>query len=89
MVATALLDQYNPVLVARLTSEHQSFHTVVIGYQHLAEKIVDFLRHHQRPFVVIDENQERVSELLQMNEPVVVVPIYFFYDFFQTNIEFY
>ena len=72
LVATSMMSAFNPVLVAQMTAENHSNHTVVIGYEHLGEKIVDHLRETNRPYVLVEESIERAAPLVKVFEPVVV-----------------
>eukprot|EP01136_Pigoraptor_vietnamica_P020109 Opistho-1_new@68533 len=71
-VAAALLDRYNPVMMSRVLAESMSAHTVVIGNQHVGQRIVDFLQSEHRPFVVVEEDRAFIDDLLADAEPVVL-----------------
>ena len=71
--ASALLDQYNPVVICRLTSERQTGHTLVVGHAHLGERIVTYLRLNHKPYVVLEETDKLVEDLINNREPVVLV----------------
>lgn len=47
-------------------------HTVVVGYSHLGQRIVDHLIERGQPYVLIEKSKERVDDLLRRGEPVVV-----------------
>ncbi len=68
----ALLEKYNPVATSKIIAEHQRNHTIVLGYHHLGERIVEFLQERQKSYVLIDYDVDCVSELINSGEPVVV-----------------
>jgi hypothetical protein len=68
----ALFSKYNPVIAARHISAHQSNHVVVIGYNHLGRRIIDYLRAKRIDYVLLEENEEDVDELIALEAPVVV-----------------
>jgi voltage-gated potassium channel Kch len=47
-------------------------HIVVIGYSHLGERIIGYLKKNKIPYSIIEKNEERVDEFLRAGEPVVV-----------------
>ena len=73
-ILTALLERYSPVQFGRTLAERLTDHTVVIGYDHLGMRIVDHLRDTEKPFAVVERAEAPVAELLDAEEPVVVVP---------------
>lgn len=68
----ALLEKYNPVITSRIIAEHQRNHTIVLGYHHLGERIVEYLQEKKKSYVLIELNENKVSELVSSGEPVVV-----------------
>jgi len=67
-----LLEKYNPVITSRILSQHQRNHTVVIGYHHLSERIIEYCIENKEPFCLIEDNQELVEDLINTSTPVVV-----------------
>jgi len=67
-----LLEKYNPVVTSRILAQHQRNHTVVIGYHHLSERIIEYCIENKEPFCLIEDNKELVEDLLNTNCPIVV-----------------
>ncbi|MFW9924086.1 MAG: NAD-binding protein [Candidatus Thorarchaeota archaeon] len=63
---------YNPIISSRKLASSRSNHTVVLGYNHLGERIVEFLRNHKRPYSVVEIELDKVDDLISFNQPVVV-----------------
>ena len=74
IIVTFLLEYYSfdPVNRARKLAKRQSDHSVVLGYNHLGERIVEFLRKHKNPYVLVEQEKELVDELISLRQPVVV-----------------
>ena len=69
---SVLLENYNPVVTSKTLAKHQKNHTVVVGYKHLGNRIVDELRKRKKPYALVERDEELVDELLKVGEPVVV-----------------
>ena len=67
-----LLQKYNPVITSRILAQHQRNHLVLIGYEHLSERIVEFCIEHKKQFCLIEDDQELVEDLMSIGKPVVV-----------------
>ncbi|GAG58913.1 unnamed protein product, partial [marine sediment metagenome] len=67
-----LLQKYNPVITSRILARHQRNHVVVIGYQHLAERIVEYCIENKEKFSLIEDHHELVEDLITAGKPVVV-----------------
>jgi len=67
-----LLEKYNPVITGRILAQHKRNHTVVIGYHHLSERIIEYCIENKEPFCLIEDNQELVEDLINASYPVVV-----------------
>ena len=67
-----LLEKYNPVITSRILAQHKRNHSVVIGYHHLSERIIEYCIENKEPFCLIEDNQELVEDLISMSLPVVV-----------------
>ena len=55
-----------------MLSREVTNHVVVVGYTHLGERLVQFLRKKDLSYVLIEENRELVDHLLTEGQPVVV-----------------
>jgi len=67
-----LLEKYNPVITGRILAQHKRNHTVIIGYHHLSERIIEYCIKNKEPFCLIEDNQELVEDLINASYPVVV-----------------
>jgi len=47
-------------------------HYVVIGYTHLGERLIDYFRENALPFVLIEEDKQKVDHLLKKGDSMVV-----------------
>jgi len=67
-----LLEKYNPVVTSRIIAKHKRKHAVIIGYHHLSERIVEHCIENKKNFCVIEDDQERVEDLITAGYPVIV-----------------
>ncbi|MBN1214153.1 MAG: NAD-binding protein [Candidatus Lokiarchaeota archaeon] len=67
-----LLEKYNPIITCKILSKHQRNHTIIIGYQHLALRIIEHCMEIKQPFVIIEDDEELVEDLISGGYPVVV-----------------
>ncbi|MBD3351510.1 MAG: hypothetical protein GF364_08485 [Candidatus Lokiarchaeota archaeon] len=67
-----LLEKYNPTVTCSIIARYKRKHAVVIGYDHLGERIVDYCIENKRKYVVMEDDQELVEDLINAGEPVVV-----------------
>ena len=67
-----LMEKYNPVVTSRILARHQRNHSVIIGFRHLSERIIEFCIQNKEPFCVIEDDQELVEDLINASCPVVV-----------------
>ncbi|KKN58492.1 hypothetical protein LCGC14_0551660 [marine sediment metagenome] len=67
-----LLEKYNPVITSRIRASHKRNHAVIIGYQHLSERIIEYCVENKEPFCLIEDNEELVEDLINAGHPVVV-----------------
>ncbi|NHJ85662.1 MAG: hypothetical protein FK734_09385 [Asgard group archaeon] len=63
---------YNPIMSSRKLASNRSRHSVVLGYNHLGERIVEYLRANKQPFSIVEIDYEKVDNLISFNQPVVV-----------------
>ena len=66
------LEKYNPIITSRILAKHKRNHTVIIGYQHLSERIVEYCTKKKEQFCIIEDNEELVEDLINVSYPVVV-----------------
>ncbi|MFX1410374.1 MAG: NAD-binding protein [Promethearchaeota archaeon] len=67
-----LLQKYNPVVTSRILASHKRNHTVIIGYHHLSERIVEYCIKNKERFCLIEDCEELVEDLVNSNCPVVI-----------------
>ena len=67
-----LLQKYNPLITSRILARHQRNHVVVIGYQHLSERIIEYCIENKEHFNLIEDHYELVEDLVSAGRPVVV-----------------
>jgi len=67
-----LLEKYNPVVTSRILAKHNHNHTVIIGFNHLSERIIDYCIKNKKTFSVMEEDEEIVEDLINNGYPVVV-----------------
>ena len=67
-----LLEKYNPIITCRILAKHKRNHTVIIGFQHITERIIEHCIMNKEPFCVLEDNQEFVEDLINGGYAVVV-----------------
>jgi len=67
-----LLQKYNPIITSRILARHKRNHTVVIGYRHLSERIVEYCVENKKSYCLIEDSEERVEDLINAGQPIVV-----------------
>ncbi|MHA2399476.1 MAG: NAD-binding protein [Promethearchaeota archaeon] len=67
-----LMQKFNPVVTSRILARHQRNHTVVIGYKHLSERIIEYCIENKESFSLIEDHYELVEDLINDGKPIVV-----------------
>lgn len=67
-----LLEKFNPVVTSRIIAGHKRNHTIIIGYGHLADRIVEYCIENKKNFSVIEDDNEAVEDLINNGYPVIV-----------------
>jgi len=67
-----LMEKYNPVITSRILAKHKRNHIVIIGFNHISERIIDYCVDNKERFCIIEDNLELVEDLISMGYPVVV-----------------
>lgn len=65
-------ERFNPVATCKFIALRQRGHSVVIGHGHFGERVVEYLKSQKHPYSVMDKEIDRVQELINAEEPVVV-----------------
>ena len=63
---------FNPIVSSRKLASSQKEHTVVLGYNHLGMRIVEHLRIRKQPYALIEIEESRVEDLINLHQPVVI-----------------
>jgi hypothetical protein len=63
---------YNPFIRSRKLATQKRNHTVILGYNHLGERIVEFLRSNKQPYSIVEIDGDKVEDLVNFDQPVVV-----------------
>jgi len=63
---------YNPVVKSRRQASSRKNHSVVLGYNHLGERIVNYLQKHKRAYSLVEIDYDKVEDLIHFGQPVVV-----------------
>jgi hypothetical protein len=67
-----LLEKYNPLITSRILAKHKRNHTVIIGLDHISERIIEHCIANKEPYCIIEDNEELVEDLINTGCPVVV-----------------
>ena len=67
-----LLEKYNPVVTSRILAKHKHNHTVIIGSDHLAKRIIEYCIENKENFSVMEDNEELVEDLINNGYPVIL-----------------
>jgi len=67
-----LLEKYNPVVTSRILAKHKHNHTVVIGYDHLAKRVIEYCIENKKNFSAMEDNEELVEDLINNGYPVII-----------------
>ncbi|MBD3353828.1 MAG: hypothetical protein GF364_20265 [Candidatus Lokiarchaeota archaeon] len=71
-VMGALFEKYNPVITSKMLAQNLYNHTVIIGYYHLGERIVEYCVNNKKPFCVMEDDAEFVEDIISAGHPVIV-----------------
>ncbi len=69
---SVLLEKYNPIATCRIMAEHKRNHSVVLGFAHLGERLVDYFIENKKEYTLIEFDKQKVNDLINSGEPVVV-----------------
>ena len=67
-----LMEKYNPVITSRILAKYKRNHTVIIGFNHISERIIEYCVDNKESFCIIEDKLELVEDLISMGYPVVV-----------------
>lgn len=72
LITVELYRKYNPIETCRKLAKKYEDHAIIIGFNHIGQRIYNHLNFIEKDTVVIDKNQEVVSELIEKEKAVVV-----------------
>jgi len=72
LLTVELYRKYNPLQTCLALARSSKDHVVIIGYSHLGQRVREYLQKIGRKYVVIEEDQEVLRELIEREEAVVV-----------------
>jgi NADH/NAD ratio-sensing transcriptional regulator Rex len=67
-----LFEKYNPIITSRILASHKRNHAVIIGYQHLSERIIEYCVKNKEQFALIEDCEELVEDLINAEHPIVI-----------------
>jgi Trk K+ transport system NAD-binding subunit len=67
-----LLEKYNPVATSKIIAQHHKNHSVVLGFAHLGERLVDYMIEHKKNYTLVEYDVKKVNDLINSGEPVIV-----------------
>ncbi len=71
-ITANIMEKYNPERGCRMMAKELSDHIIIIGYTHLGQRLVNYLKEKKVPFCLIEKNKEAVDDLLREGQPVIV-----------------
>jgi len=71
-IVSAFFEEYNPIITSKLLAKSSRNHTIIIHYNHLAHRIIDHLRKLNRPFAIIEDEQELLEDLINDGQPAII-----------------
>jgi voltage-gated potassium channel Kch len=71
-VMVELLERYNPIITCKILAGTKTNHTVIVGYGHLSERIIEFCNENKKSYCIIEDDEEKVEDLINAGFPVVV-----------------
>ncbi|MFX1276730.1 MAG: NAD-binding protein [Promethearchaeota archaeon] len=71
-ITVELFRKYNPAMTSREISKKIEDHVVIIGYNHIGQRIREYFQNKGIDVVVIDKDENKVHDLIEKEEPVVL-----------------
>ncbi len=72
LVTVELFRKYHPKQTCLALSRNMSGHAIILGFSHLGQRIREYLIENEKNYVIIDEDEELLKELIEDEEPLVV-----------------
>jgi hypothetical protein len=64
--------KYNPERGCRMMAKELQDHIIVIGFSHFGERLVNHFKEKKINYCLIEKNRDKVDELLNQGEPVII-----------------
>jgi hypothetical protein len=64
--------KYNPERGCRMMAKELQDHIIVIGFSHFGERLVNHFKEKKITYCLIEKNRDKVDELLNQGEPVII-----------------
>jgi len=71
LITIDLFRKYNPVDTCRKLAKSYSNHVVIIGYNHIGQRIAEYLKEQGESYVIIEKRKDIIQDLIENEEPVV------------------
>ncbi|MHA1584239.1 MAG: NAD-binding protein [Promethearchaeota archaeon] len=72
ILISVLLDYYNPKLYSKKKAHRNKNHTVILGYNHLSARMILYLRKHNLPYAIIEDDAEKLEDLINAEQPAII-----------------
>jgi Trk K+ transport system NAD-binding subunit len=72
LITIELFRKYNPIEACRKFASVLNDHVIIIGYNHLGQRVANYYRNRGIDFIIIDKDQNAVQDLIDMEDPVIV-----------------
>ena len=71
LITIELFRKYNPSDTCRELAKGYSDHVVVVGYNHIGQRIVEYLKARGEDIVIVEKDAEKVADLIDKEIPLV------------------
>ncbi len=72
ILLSVFLEKYNPVATSKIIAQNHKNHSVILGFAHLGERLVDYMIEHKKNYTLIEYDVKKVNDLINSGEPVIV-----------------
>jgi len=71
LVTIGLYRNYHPKQTCSALAKSMKNHTIIIGFSHLGQRIREFLIKNEKQYVIIEEEETLIKDLIEAEEPVI------------------
>ncbi|MFX0056731.1 MAG: NAD-binding protein [Candidatus Hodarchaeota archaeon] len=71
LITIDLFRKYNPVDTCRKLAKSYSNHVVIIGYNHIGQRVAEYLKEIGEHCVIIEKRKEVIQDLIENEQPVI------------------